>query len=265
MVFIISVFIAFALLVIHSLIHRGIKETVIFFGFGFIFGMIREIIYRTYFKNYTVAEVPLQVLGAPIAVIFGWIFTFYLGYSLCEKFMINQDESDYMRLMVLCSIFSSYICFSIETTAMYMGWWIVFFEGSNFAASDLLAGWFYTTLLFFSIYFMLIGKIKQKKNIILPVLITVLIGIIETMEKLLIIPNEIGVIIFYLIILGLICVIFPYLSIILIALAFLYFINPVRILFDNNSRILIFFIIEFTYLFLIIKKPEMIKFQIIKF
>jgi hypothetical protein len=264
-VFIIAVFIAFSLLIIHSLFYRGLKETIIFFGFGFIFGLIREIIYRTFFKNYSLGEMPLQILGAPLAVIFGWIFTFYLGYSLCEKFIEKNDsEPEYMRLMVLCAIFSSYICFSIETTAMHAGWWEVYFESSDLAASDLLAGWFYTTLLFVSIYLILIGKVKNMKNQILPVLIMILIGIIEFTERIMILPDEILIIILYIGIVVIICVLYPYLAIIIIPLACLFFINPFRILFNNDTRILTFFLIEFVYLSLILKKPEIFELKFIK-
>ncbi|MFX0072462.1 MAG: hypothetical protein ACFFAO_15365 [Candidatus Hermodarchaeota archaeon] len=264
MIFIIAVFIAFSLLIVHSLIFRGIKETATFFGFGFIFGLIREIVYRTYFRNYSFGEVPLQILGAPVAIIFGWIFTFYLGYSLCEKFLVNDEsESEYMRLMVLCAIFSSYICFSIETTAMHAGWWIVYFESSEVAASDLLAGWFYTTLIFFSIYFILIGKVKRIKNLILPILLILLIAIIEFMEQILIVPEEILVIIIYFTILVMICFLYPYLAVLMLMLAFLFFIYPIRIIFTNDIRIFTFFVVGFGYMYLILKKPEMFEYEII--
>jgi len=265
MIFLVAVLIAFILLVIHSLIYRGIKITIIFFGYGFIFGLIREIIYRTFFKNYSVSEVPLQIFGAPIAVIFGWLFTFYLGYCFCEKFLVSGEEPEYLRLMVFSAIFSSYICFSIETTAMYMGWWDVFFESSNFAASDLLAGWFYSALLFFSIYFILIKKVKTIKYLILPILIVILLAIVEFTEQLMMIPSEIGIIILLIIILVLIFILYPYLIIILLTIICLFFINPIRTLSDNNTRIFIFFAIEFIYLLLIVKYPEIIEFEIIKF
>jgi len=59
LIFTIAVFIAFTLLIIHSILYRGIKESLIFFGFGFIFGLIREMIYRSYFNNYSFGEAPL--------------------------------------------------------------------------------------------------------------------------------------------------------------------------------------------------------------
>lgn len=265
MIFVIAVLIAFIVLVIHSLIYRGVKETSIFFGYGFIFGIIREIIYRTFFKNYSVSEVPLQIFGAPIAVIFGWLFTFYLGYCFCEKFLDSEEESEYSRLMVLSAIFSSYICFSIETTAMYMGWWEVFFESSNYAASDLLAGWFYSALLFFSIYNILIKKVNKNKNLILPILIIILLTIVEFTEVLMMSPSEIGIIVILIIILAIIFILYPYLIIMLLTIVCLFFIKPIRILFDNNTRILIFFAIEFIYLILIVKYPKIIDFEFIKF
>ncbi len=264
-IFIVAVFIALVLLIIHSVTYRGIKETIIFFVFVSLFGLIREMIYAAFFKNYSFGETPLQVLGAPIVPIFGWIFTYYLGYSLCEKLIDQEEKSDYPRLMVMSAIFSSYICFSIETVALYLGWWDVFFESSNFAASDLLAGWFYSALLFFSIYIILLGKATQPGNFLLPILIILLIAIIEIREQLMIIPSEIIIVIVYIILLAVICILYPYLAIFILTLAFLFFINPTRVLFDNNTRIIVFFIVEFVYLLLLLKKPEIFETEIFKF
>ena len=264
-VFIVAVFIALTLLVVHSVVYRGIKETIIFFVFVLLFGLIREIIYAAFFKNYSFGETPLQVLGAPVVPIFGWIFTYYLGYNLCEKLIDQNEKSDYPRLMVMSAIFSSYICFSIETVALYLGWCEVFFESSNLAASDLLAGWFYSALLFFSIYIILLGKATKPRNFLLPILIIFLIAIIEIEERLMIIPSEIIIIIVYIILLALICILYPYLAIFFLTLAFLFFINPTRVLFDNNTRIIVFFIVEFVYLLLLLKKPEIFETEIFKF
>ncbi|MBD3254660.1 MAG: hypothetical protein GF383_06180 [Candidatus Lokiarchaeota archaeon] len=263
-IFIFAVLIAFILLIVHSYLHRGIKETLLFFGFGFVFGLIREIIYRTFFNNYSVSEVPLQILGAPLAIIFGWLFTYYLGYSLCESFMKDASEPEYLRLMILSALFSSFICFSIETAAMYLGWWEVFFESSEFAASDLLAGWFYSALLYFSIFFILLGKIKKKKNLILPFLIIFLITIIEFTEVLYFTFQLLLINIIYFTILTIICIIFPFLSIFLIPLGILFFIGPTRDLLNNNGRIIIFFIVEFAYLYILLKKPKIVEIEAIE-
>ena len=259
-VFLVSVLIAFAFLILHSLKYRGPRETLIFFGYGFLFGFIREIVYRTLFNNYSVSDIPLQILGVPLAIIFGWLFTFYLGYCFCEKFFVLEKESEYMRLIVSCAIFSSYICFSIETAAMYMGWWEVFFETSNFAASDLLAGWFYSALLFFSIYFVLIGKIKSVRNLLLPILTVVLIASIELIGQLTLVFYEIGIILYFFILLAIIFVLYPYLIVFLLTLICLFFISPVRSLVDNNARILIFFVVEFAYLVLVLKYPKFLSY-----
>ena len=264
-IFLIAVFIALALLVIHSVIHRGVKESVTFFVYVLIFGLIREIIYAAFFNKYSFGETPLQILGAPVVPIFGWIFTYYLGYSLCEKLIDQEEKSDYPRLMVMSAIFSSYICFSIETVALYLGWWEVYFESSNLAASDLLAGWFYSALLFFSIYIILLGKATKSGNFLLPILIILLIAIIEIEERLMIIPSEIIIIIIYIILLAVICILYPYLAIFILTLAFLFFINPTRVLFDNTTRIIVFFIVEFVYLLLLLKKPEIFETELFKF
>ena len=264
-VFIVAVFIALALLIIHSVKYRGIKETLIFFMFVLLFGLIREVIYATFFKSYSFGETPLQIMGAPVVPIFGWMFTYYLGYNLCEKLIDQEEKSDYPRLMVMSAIFSSYICFSIETVALYLGWWEVFFDSSNLAASDLLAGWFYSALLFFSIYIILLRKATQPGNFLLPILIILLIAIIEIQERLMIISSEIIIVIVYIILLALICILYPYLAIFLLTLAFLFFINPTRVLFDNNTRIIIFFIVEFVYFIVLLKKPEIFETEIFKF
>ncbi len=264
-IFIISVLIAFILLIIHSLKKNGWKETVIFFGFGFIFGLIRELIYRTFFVNYAFNEMPLQLFGTPLTIIFGWIFTFYLGYALCVNFIDVNTSHAHVQLIIFCAIFSSTICFSIETTAMYMGWWKVFFETSSYAASDLLAGWFYTTLLFFSLYFIIIKKLRGIKNYLLPILLIVLIAYIEIVEILPFTLETIPLIILYFLIILVIILLYPYLAILIITLALLFFIEPSRALTTNDLRILIFFIVEYSYFVLILRYPKIFTMQLIKF
>ncbi len=260
-----SVLIAFIFLIIHSLKKQGMRETTLFFGFGFLFGLIREIIYRTWFKNYSFGQMPLRVADVPLTIIFGWIFTFYLGHALCSKLILIKTHQDYLRLMMACSIFSSVICFSIETLAMYMGWWEVFFETSSYAASDLLAGWFYTTLLFFSIYLLITRKLKDVRTLILPFLLIFLIGIIEIVEILKFSMSNAVVVIIYLILLAIIILLHPYLSIILITLALLFFFESIRVFTTNDTRIIIFFSIEFIFLFLVLKSPFLFETQLIKF
>lgn len=265
-VFLVAVLIAFILLIIHSYFYYGLKESIVFFGFGFIFGLIREIIYRTFFNNYTFGSMPLKILNVPIAIIFGWMFTFYLAYYFSEKLVKPKDqESDAVRVLMACAIFSSFICFLIETAAIYMEWWEVHFVESHFAASDLLSGWFLTTMLFFSIYFILLGKFKKLKNITLSLMVISLIAIIELAEQILFTNEYILYIVLYLLLITIFTIIHPSLAVFLIPQGILFFIQPTRMLFTNDWRIIIFFIIEFSYLMLILFYSKVFQLDIVTF
>ncbi|MHA1440021.1 MAG: hypothetical protein ACTSPD_20945 [Promethearchaeota archaeon] len=173
-IFIYPTFIAFILLIIHSILFRGSKKTITFFGLAFIFGLIREWYYKNFVKGYTFTDLTtFTLIGVPIAIPIGWTFTFYIGLFFSQKILnFNIDLEDvperhaeeiYKRkvlpIILLASIFSTTVSFAIETCAINMGWWEFSHIDSYYAPISVLFGWFTTSLIFFHLY--LLVQYKQ--------------------------------------------------------------------------------------------------------
>ena len=92
LVFVISVAIAFTLLIYHSILTNGKKYTIVFFGGGFIFGFVREWYMATFAETYAFPQMPLQILGVPIFIPIGWVFAFYLGAEFTKRLIIPKSK-----------------------------------------------------------------------------------------------------------------------------------------------------------------------------
>ena len=159
-VFIISVGIAFFIQIVHSILTKGIKFTLGFFGGGFIFGFIREFIYFSFLHDYNAPDMPIRLLNVPICIPIGWIFTFYLAYEFVNKLIEPKTVKDYKNFVIFAAFFSCCICIPIETAAMNMRWWLLYFYADGHIAPILLmVGWFYTSVVFFCIYFVVKKKL----------------------------------------------------------------------------------------------------------
>lgn len=162
---------------------KGGKFTFFFLGGGFLFGLIRELIYVNVFHNYAFSQMPLMIMNVPITIPMGWVFAFYLGNEFTKPLIKIMNEKDVYFHIVLCGIFADCICIPIETAALRMGWWDFGTRGNEIASASLMGGWMGTTILFFSIFF-LITKKMAKQRIILPLLISCIPVCIETTEML---------------------------------------------------------------------------------
>lgn len=161
-VFIISVGIAFSIQIIHSILTKGGRFTLGFFGGGLLFGFLREIIYHLFNRVYDFPNMPIKLLNVPVFIPIGWVFTFYLAYEFTNKLIQPRTEKDYRDFVILVSFFSTFICIPIETAAMNMNWWVVFANiNDNIAALGLMSGWFCTSVMFFCFYFYIKKKLPQ--------------------------------------------------------------------------------------------------------
>jgi hypothetical protein len=165
-VFIISVGIAFLLQIIHSLLTKGWKFTLEFFGVGLIFGFLREYLYFNFAHIYEFPDLPIQFMNVPIFIPIGWVFTFYLAYEFVKKLVKPKTAQDYKDFIIFAMFFSSFICIPIETVAMNMHWWslLSFLINDNIAPFGLMGGWMYTSLIFFYIYFSMKRKMPREQH-----------------------------------------------------------------------------------------------------
>ena len=163
-VFIISVAIAFSIEIVHSVLTKGVKFTLEFFGGGFLFGFAREFIYFSFLHNYDAPNLPIKLLNVPIFIPIGWVFTFYLAYEFVNKLIEPKTVNDYKDFIIFAALFSTFICIPIETAALNMHWWNVYFYMDGYIAPfALMAGWICTSLVFFYIYFIVKKKLPIKQ------------------------------------------------------------------------------------------------------
>jgi hypothetical protein len=129
---------ATSLLLLHSWLFRGPKNTLIFFGLGYVAAFLRELGYQNVSPSYVFRGADLGVFNVPITIPLGWLFEAYISLYvaqvllgvdnatiLAEKTRIAADE--YRRrvlpvILVACAVNSS-IVYAIENTAVRMRWW----------------------------------------------------------------------------------------------------------------------------------------------
>jgi hypothetical protein len=164
-VFIVSVGIAFLLQIIHSILTKGGRFTLEFFGGGFLFGFVRELIYISFIQNYEFPNMAIKLINVPIFIPIGWVFTFYLAYEFTNKLMEPKTVKDYKDFIIFTAFFSTCICIPIETAAISMDWWklIKWPINDNIAPHGLIGGWIYTSVVFFSIYFVVKKRLPREQ------------------------------------------------------------------------------------------------------
>lgn len=158
--------IAFSIEIIHSILTKGWRFTLEFFGGGFLFGFVREFIYSSFIKSYEFPDMPITLLNVPVFIPIGWVFTFYLAYEFINKLIEPKTVRDYKDFIIFAAFFSTFICIPIETAAMNMSWWRIShymdYMG-NIAPYPLMGGWFYTSAVFFCIYFVVKKKLPREQ------------------------------------------------------------------------------------------------------
>jgi hypothetical protein len=123
---------------------------------------------------------PVTLLNVPVFIPVGWVFTFYLAYEYVNKLIEPKTIKDYKDFIIIAAFFSTFICIPIETAALNMHWWRVFFyEGGNVAPVGLMSGWLGTAVIFFYLYF-IIKKKMPLEHLLLVLLMVFLTAMAET-------------------------------------------------------------------------------------
>jgi hypothetical protein len=159
------------LLIAHAYFKRGFRLTFNFFLFALIAALRKEI--GTFFGSE-----PLMLKGSPfffpdanlpflisfLTVIFGWMFTFYIAWTLAEgitrKFIYFKNKI--FPTLLFAGVIAASISYAVETVGVNMGWWRwKFYDDrfSNFLVGDAhffaLEAWFYFTVHFLAVYFLI--------------------------------------------------------------------------------------------------------------
>ncbi len=126
-------FILVCLLAAHSYYKRGSHLTFNFFLFAFIVTFIKEAPGRRF--DGVLAQdhaAPFEFLNpggsaiiGSLAGLVGWIFTFYLGWSMAEAIIkrVEPLSKRVFPLLLLSGLVIMSISYSVEATAVRMGWW----------------------------------------------------------------------------------------------------------------------------------------------
>ncbi len=167
----IVVLISVTLLIIHSYFKRGFRLTFNFFLFALIAALRKEI--GTFFSSQSLMlkgspfffpQVNIPFLISFLTVIFGWMFTFYIAWSIAEKITKRLDyfNNKIFPTLLFAGIIAASISYAVETVGVNMGWWRWKFYDGRF--SDFLVGnahffaieaWFYFAIHFLAVYFLI--------------------------------------------------------------------------------------------------------------
>jgi len=102
-------------------------KLILFFGVGFIFGILRENLIQVLIELailpslYTYSLHFLRILYSPIVIGIGWIFAFYNGMIVGERYLKSTNP---VKTSFLAAIFVMLVSFPIEVTVVAMNWWI---------------------------------------------------------------------------------------------------------------------------------------------
>jgi hypothetical protein len=113
--------ILFLLLIYHSVKTQGTRTTLLFFGLGLFFALLREIIigltFPLYFGKFKIGPI------SP-AIVFGWVFAFYLAHYFAMKITTNTNVENHLLVNVALGTFVVLgISLIMETTAPILEWW----------------------------------------------------------------------------------------------------------------------------------------------
>lgn len=119
-------------MVLHSLKVRGKRETLLFFLFGFLFGVLRgNIIWwitTVHFGGrfpYVFTNKVFGVFHDSFQADIGWILTVYLGWCFAERLLARTQERarSLFHTVSLAALFATALSYAVESSAIALGWW----------------------------------------------------------------------------------------------------------------------------------------------
>ena len=135
------VFVATALLIAHSWLFRGRRNTLLFWGVGYLIAFGREFVYQNYFHGtYQFTGANLRILNVPVTIPMGWLFEAYTSLYIAQYLMgvdvrsmvggktqISAREygTRVLPVLALSCVLTSTITIAIENVAVRMQWWQV--------------------------------------------------------------------------------------------------------------------------------------------
>lgn len=198
--FTIPVFVATALLVLHSLLFRGRRKTLVFWGLGYLLAFGREFLYQNVFPTYRFTGANLKLLNVPLTVPAGWLFEAYTSLYLAQiilgtdlamiaggKSRITAKEYGKRVLPVIalsCAVTGTISC-AIENVAVRMRWWQIHGGGHGISPGWIPGHMFTVFWLLTLLLYVSHEQLRLKRNLAYVALALGMTAVIELV-------NEIG-------------------------------------------------------------------------
>ena len=164
-------FTGLALLIVHSYFKRGFRLTLNFFLFAFMAGMRKEagtflgpplssMKYPTPFIHTGSYPLLFSVFNTTI----GWMLAFYLSWCISDKIVerVHYFKGKIFPVLFFCGLVIAALSYSIEATAINIGWWKWLFFDKHFAEALIggvhlfaLSAWFYFAVHFLAPFFLI--------------------------------------------------------------------------------------------------------------
>jgi hypothetical protein len=119
--------VAWSLLVTHSVLERGVRQTVQWFGCAVLYGLAREVLVGHTVPVYRFpVEATFQVA---LLVAIGWSFAFYLGDMVASEYLRGIGPEGRPRMLPesmkasIATGVTGATALSIEAVAVGVGWW----------------------------------------------------------------------------------------------------------------------------------------------
>jgi hypothetical protein len=149
----------FLLLIYHSLKTEGKRTTLLFFGLGIIFGLVRELFIGLICPLYSGR---FKIGPISPAIVFGWVFAFYLAHYFATRITANTRlQGNFLMKVLLGTGVVLGISLIMETTAPnpQLQWWTWNIDVSNWptlfnAPVFVFIGWGFTGMIFLTTFYL---------------------------------------------------------------------------------------------------------------
>ncbi len=150
----------FLLLIYHSTKTEGKRNTIIFFGFGMTFALVRELVVGLICPLYSGK---FKIGPISPAIVFGWVFAFYLGHAFASQITSKTHlKVDFLTKILLGTIVVVGVSLVMETTASdpLLEWWTWNVDVSMWPQLFnrpifVFIGWGFTGLVFLTTFYIL--------------------------------------------------------------------------------------------------------------
>ncbi len=192
------VLIATGLLILHSWLFRGRRNTLIFWGAGYLFAFARELMYQNFLSNYRFSGTDLKILNVPVTIPMGWLFEAYTSLYVAQ-FLIGADAAtmaagearitarDYgtrvLPVLALACVVTSTITCAIENVAVRMHWWAT--KGGGYGMSPgWVSGHMFTVFWLLTLLVYLTHKpLRLQRNLLYVVLAQCFVAVLELVDS----------------------------------------------------------------------------------